>query len=96
MHSIRKWIASKISNHQSDNSSEDGGPYQFAASLFAGASSSRSRDRQNILTDISRGAQTILQFYYSDDELNLIASELESFDGRRDPLRCTELVAQLR
>jgi hypothetical protein len=38
----------------------------------------------------------ILQFYYADEELNLIASELDSFDGRKDPIRCTNLVNQLR
>lgn len=36
------------------------------------------------------------QFYYADDELNMIAAELDSFDGRKDPERCTALVNQLR
>ena len=36
------------------------------------------------------------QFYYSDEELNIVASELDSFDGRKDPERCTALVNQLR
>lgn len=28
--------------------------------------------------------------------MNLVAAELDSFDGRKDPERCTSLVAQLR
>ncbi|XP_064105704.1 lateral signaling target protein 2 homolog isoform X5 [Macrobrachium nipponense] len=36
------------------------------------------------------------QFYYADDELNMVAAELDSFDGRKDPERCTALVNQLR
>ena len=40
--------------------------------------------------------QTILHFYYADEELNAIATELDSFDGRKDPIRCTNLVNQLR
>ncbi|RWS17471.1 hypothetical protein B4U79_09026 [Dinothrombium tinctorium] len=37
---------------------------------------------------------TLLNFYAADEELNLIAAELDSFDGRRDPVRCTNLVNQ--
>ncbi|KAK3862329.1 hypothetical protein Pcinc_031798 [Petrolisthes cinctipes] len=36
------------------------------------------------------------QFYFADEELNLVAGELDSFDGRKDPERCTALVNQLR
>ncbi|KAK7076547.1 Lateral signaling target protein 2 [Halocaridina rubra] len=36
------------------------------------------------------------QFYHADDELNMVAAELDSFDGRKDPERCTALVNQLR
>ncbi|KAK8388081.1 hypothetical protein O3P69_020163 [Scylla paramamosain] len=36
------------------------------------------------------------QFYFADEELNLVAAELDSFDGRKDPERCTALVNQLR
>ncbi|RXG54811.1 Lateral signaling target protein 2-like protein [Armadillidium vulgare] len=36
------------------------------------------------------------QFFYADEELNLVAGELDSFDGRKDPERCTALVNQLR
>ena len=36
------------------------------------------------------------QFYYSDEELNLVAAELDSFDGRKYPERCSALVNQLR
>lgn len=36
------------------------------------------------------------QFFYADEELNLVAAELDSFDGRKDPERCTLLVNHLR
>ena len=38
----------------------------------------------------------LAQFFYADEELNLVAAELDSFDGRKDPERCTALVNQLR
>ena len=38
----------------------------------------------------------LAQFYYADEELNLVAGELDTFDGRKDPERCTALVNQLR
>lgn len=38
----------------------------------------------------------LAQFFYADEELNLVATELDSFDGRKDPERCTALVNQLR
>lgn len=38
----------------------------------------------------------LAQFYYADDELNSVTDELDSFDGRKDPERCTVLVNQLR
>ena len=36
------------------------------------------------------------KFYYADEALNSIANELDSFDGRRDPERCNQLVNKLR
>ncbi|XP_037091127.1 lateral signaling target protein 2 homolog [Pollicipes pollicipes] len=36
------------------------------------------------------------QFFFADDELNKVTQELDSFDGRKDPERCTLLVNQLR
>lgn len=36
------------------------------------------------------------QFFYADESLNAIACELDSFDGRQEPERCTTLVNQLR
>lgn len=39
---------------------------------------------------------SLAQFYFADEELNLVAAELDSFDGRKDPERCTLLVNQLR
>lgn len=38
----------------------------------------------------------LAQFFYADEELNIVANELDSFDGRKDPERCTSLVNQLR
>ncbi|XP_060572107.1 lateral signaling target protein 2 homolog [Ruditapes philippinarum] len=38
----------------------------------------------------------LAQFYFADEELNIVAAELDSFDGRKDPERCTMLVNQLR
>ncbi|XP_064630520.1 lateral signaling target protein 2 homolog isoform X2 [Lineus longissimus] len=38
----------------------------------------------------------LAQFFYADEDLNVIATELDSFDGRKDPERCTALVNQLR
>ncbi|PAV71071.1 hypothetical protein WR25_11275 [Diploscapter pachys] len=38
----------------------------------------------------------LAKFYYADEALNDIASELDSFDGRRDPERCNGLVNKLR
>jgi len=38
----------------------------------------------------------LAKFYYADDALNAIANELDSFDGRRDPERCNQLVNKLR
>ncbi|XP_052001248.1 lateral signaling target protein 2 homolog [Xyrauchen texanus] len=40
--------------------------------------------------------QLLAQFYYSDEELNQVATELDSLDGRKDPQRCTLLVNQFR
>ncbi|XP_060790195.1 lateral signaling target protein 2 homolog isoform X4 [Neoarius graeffei] len=40
--------------------------------------------------------QLLAQFYYADEELNQVASELDSLDGRKDPQRCTLLVNQFR
>uniref|UniRef100_T1J100 Lateral signaling target protein 2 homolog n=1 Tax=Strigamia maritima TaxID=126957 RepID=T1J100_STRMM len=38
----------------------------------------------------------LAQFFYADEDLNYVAAELDSFDGRKDPERCTQLVNQLR
>ena len=38
----------------------------------------------------------LAQFYYADEELNSVATELDTFDGRKDPERCASLVYQLR
>uniref|UniRef100_A0A0N5ACB2 Lateral signaling target protein 2 homolog n=1 Tax=Syphacia muris TaxID=451379 RepID=A0A0N5ACB2_9BILA len=38
----------------------------------------------------------LAKFYYADEALIAVANELDSFDGRRDPDRCNQLVAKLR
>ncbi|VDM11503.1 unnamed protein product [Wuchereria bancrofti] len=38
----------------------------------------------------------LAKFYYADEALNAVANELDSFDGRRDPERCSHLVNKLR
>ncbi|ESN93889.1 hypothetical protein HELRODRAFT_88003 [Helobdella robusta] len=38
----------------------------------------------------------LAKFYFADEELNSVASELDSFDGRKEPERCAILVNQLR
>ncbi|CAC5405983.1 Lateral signaling target protein 2 homolog,Lateral signaling target protein 2 [Mytilus coruscus] len=41
-------------------------------------------------------AALLAKFYFTDEELNQVAAELDSFDGRKDPERCTALVTKLR
>ncbi|CAG0883015.1 unnamed protein product [Cyprideis torosa] len=36
------------------------------------------------------------RFYWAEEELNMVTAELDSFDGRKDPERCSNLVAKLR
>lgn len=38
----------------------------------------------------------LAQFFFADEALNRVAAELDSFDGRKDPRRCTTLVNNLR
>lgn len=38
----------------------------------------------------------LAMFYWADEELTMVATELDSFDGRTDPERCSLLVSQLR
>ena len=38
----------------------------------------------------------IARFYFADLNLNAVAAELDSFDGRKDPERCSCLVNKLR
>lgn len=40
--------------------------------------------------------QLLAQFYYADEELNQVTTELDGIDGRKDPQRCTLLVNQFR
>lgn len=60
-------------------------------SFFPSASTSSNGSRST-----SGLGSSLMRFYYADEELNMIASELDSFDGRKDPVRCTNLVNQLR
>ncbi|KAI6069690.1 Lateral signaling target protein 2-like protein isoform X1 [Aix galericulata] len=48
------------------------------------------------LRDQRTDPQLLAQFYYADEELNQVAAELDSLDGRKDPQRCTLLVNQFR
>lgn len=51
----------------------------------------------DLFTFLQKDDKSLLaQFFYADEALNMIASELDSFDGRKDPERCTALVNQLR
>lgn len=84
----------------------------FAARMLAQAALDEAKNHNNRNNNLSRlfgslfsqnGSQhllnrhdTLLQFYYADEELTMISSELDTFDGRRDPSRCTNLVNQLR
>lgn len=38
----------------------------------------------------------LARFYYADKALTAVASELDSFDGRAEPERCSRLVGRLR
>lgn len=38
----------------------------------------------------------LARFYHADRSLTAVASELDSFDGRAEPDRCTRLVSRLR
>lgn len=38
----------------------------------------------------------LARFYYADRALTAVASELDSFDGRAEPERCSRLVGRLR
>lgn len=38
----------------------------------------------------------LARFYYADKALTSVASELDSFDGRAEPERCSRLVGRLR
>ncbi|KAJ0170844.1 hypothetical protein K1T71_013616 [Dendrolimus kikuchii] len=50
-----------------------------------------------VLVITSRDDRSLLaQFFFADDALNMVAAELDSFDGRKDPERCSTLVNQLR
>ncbi|XP_039993294.1 lateral signaling target protein 2 homolog isoform X3 [Xiphias gladius] len=48
------------------------------------------------MPDTRTDPQLLAQFYYADEELNQVATELDSLDGRKDPQRCTLLVNQFR
>ncbi|CAH1257666.1 ZFYVE28 [Branchiostoma lanceolatum] len=52
--------------------------------------------KHHIAPNTRTDTQLLAQFYYLDEELNTVAAELDSFDGRKDPERCTLLVNQLR
>ena len=43
----------------------------------------------NLSVDIfqKNDSSHLAQFFYADEELNVVAAELDSFDGRKDPER---------
>ncbi|KAJ8683602.1 hypothetical protein QAD02_019394 [Eretmocerus hayati] len=47
-------------------------------------------------TSIREDKSLLAQFFFADESLNGVACELDSFDGRQEPERCTSLVNQLR
>jgi len=54
-------------------------------------------DRSSPFFSLQRDDTSLLaQFFYADESLNAVACELDSFDGRQEPERCTTLVNQLR
>lgn len=66
-------------------------------------SSSRSRNffRKLVVNGVSNSKAAIqndclMRLYDADAELKAISSELDSFDGKKDPIRCNLLVNQLR
>ncbi|KAI1304650.1 Lateral signaling target protein 2 [Halotydeus destructor] len=87
MLSIRKWLATKMSVQAANNSQS-----MRRRFMLDGSSSNSSRN----FDDSPAHSRTLIRFYFADEELNMIAAELDSFDGRKDPLRCTTLVNQLR
>lgn len=82
MFSIRKWLAAKMFAQATAGQAS-----RTRRLLLDGCGTSRDTDVQG---------STLLRFYYADEELNAIAAELDSFDGRKDPARCSNLVNQLR
>ncbi|XP_074602263.1 lateral signaling target protein 2 isoform X2 [Brevipalpus obovatus] len=91
MFSFRRWFAARMlaqaaldeaKNHNNRNNNLS----RLFGSLFS----------QNGSQNLLNRHDTLLQFYYADEELTMISSELDTFDGRRDPSRCTNLVNQLR
>lgn len=93
MFSLRKWFAAKMFAQQavlnSDNNNQRNGNFRR---LFGNHFNQANGNNQSFLPP----QDTLLRFYFADEELNLVASELDSFDGRRDPVRCTNLVNRLR
>ena len=49
-----------------------------------------------IFMHFSQNDQHDFLLRYADDNLNRVAAELDSFDGRKDPERCAALVSRLR
>ena len=94
MFSIRKWLAAKVFA-QATIGGGGSGNHQTSVGrrlLLEAAGTSRAANYESSTLHGS----TLLRFYYADEELNTIAAELDSFDGRKDPARCSNLVNQLR
>lgn len=92
MFSIRRWFMTKMLAQLTPGPGGQGGRGSGRNNpFFPSASNSSNGSRSN-----SGLGSSLMRFYYADEELNMIASELDSFDGRKDPVRCTNLVNQLR
>ncbi|KAK3096025.1 hypothetical protein FSP39_022080 [Pinctada imbricata] len=57
----------------------------------------RNRVIENFVMEVTKtDSSPLATFFFADEELNSVAAELDSFDGRKDPERCTALVNKLR
>lgn len=56
-----------------------------------------SRPRNLTLAKVNHcSSDSLVRLYHADAELKAISNELDSFDGKKDPVRCNLLVNQLR
>ncbi|KAH0515716.1 Lateral signaling target protein 2-like protein [Microtus ochrogaster] len=97
----RQSVGSPIANNGEMHSSPDAHTSHSPAHLSADGEMHSSPDAhtghlQPICLQTRSDPQLLAQFYYADEELNQVAAELDSLDGRKEPQRCTLLVSQFR